>query len=59
MAAQRSGVTRVFIPKENLDDLQDVAEEVRECLEIIPVESVAEVLSALGIPCRGAVSIAG
>ena len=59
MAAQRSGVTRVFIPKENVDDLQDVAEEVRECLEIIPVESVAEVLSALGIPCKGAVSIAG
>ena len=59
MAAQRSGVTRVFIPKENVEDLQDVAEEVRECLEIIPVESVAEVLSALGIPCKGAVSIAG
>lgn len=59
MAAQRSGVTRVFIPKENVDDLQDVAEEVRECLEIIPVESVAEVLSALGIPCKGAVSKAG
>ena len=28
MAAQRAGVTQVFIPEENVDDLADVAEEV-------------------------------
>ncbi len=49
MAAERAGVQKVFIPKENIDDLRDVAAEVRDRLEIIPVESIEEVLSALGI----------
>ena len=49
MAAERAGVQKVFIPKENIDDLRDVAAEVREKLEIIPVESIEEVLTALGI----------
>ena len=50
MVAQRSGVTRVFIPRDNLDDLKDVAEEVRSALQIQPVSSVEEVLAALRIP---------
>lgn len=49
MAAERAGVQKVFIPKENIDDLRDVAAEVRDMLEIIPVESIEEVLTALGI----------
>ncbi len=49
MAAVRAGVTKVFIPKENVQDLEDVAEEVREALEIIPVEWVDEVLKKTGI----------
>lgn len=49
MAAERAGVQKVFIPKENIDDLRDVAAEVRDRLEIIPVESIEEVLTALGI----------
>lgn len=49
MAAERAGVRKVFIPKENMDDLRDVAAEVRDRLEIIPVESIEEVLTALGI----------
>lgn len=49
MAAERAGVQKVFIPKENIDDLRDVAAEVRDRLEIIPVESIEEVLAALGI----------
>ena len=49
MAAQRSGIKRVFIPRDNLDDLRDVAKEVREALEIIPVDTVEDVLSALSI----------
>lgn len=49
MAAERAGVQKVFIPKENMDDLRDVAAEVRDRLEIIPVESIEEVLTALGI----------
>ena len=50
MAAQRSGVKRVFIPRDNLDDLKDVAGEVKQALEIVPVNSVTEVLLALGMP---------
>lgn len=49
MAAERAGVQKVFIPKENMDDLRDVAAEVRDQLEIIPVENIEEVLTALGI----------
>ena len=49
MAAERAGVKKVFIPKENVDDLRDVAKEVRDQLEIVPVESVEDVLGALGI----------
>ena len=49
MAAQRAGVKRVFIPEENVDDLLDVAEEVKEALEIIPVHYVTEVLERVGI----------
>ncbi len=49
MAAERAGVQKVFIPKENIDDLRDVAAEVRDRLEIIPVESIEEVLTALDI----------
>ncbi|MBQ8108914.1 MAG: endopeptidase La [Clostridia bacterium] len=54
MAAQRSGVQRVFIPKDNVDDLKDVAEEVKRALEIVPVSAVEDVLLALGIPATPA-----
>ena len=59
MAAQRSGVRTVFIPKENVDDLRDVAEEVRKDLKIIPVGTVEEVLSALGMPLEEGIQAAG
>ena len=52
MAAQRAGVRRVFIPRDNVDDLKDVAPEVTRALEITPVSSVEEVLLALGIPVK-------
>ena len=34
----------------HLDDLKDVADEVKQALEIVPASSVAEVLLALGMP---------
>ncbi len=49
MAAQRAGVKTAFIPKDNEDDLRDVADEVKENLEIIPVEKVKDVLDYLKI----------
>ncbi len=58
MAAQRAGVERVFIPKDNVDDLKDVAEEVKQALEITPVSTVQEVLVALGLPVPGPIEMA-
>ena len=56
MAAQRAGVTRVYIPKANLFDLKDVAPEVKEKLEIIPVSSVTDLLTETGVLPREALS---
>lgn len=44
MAAQRAGISKVLIPKANVDDLDEVADEVKEKLTILPVEKVTEVL---------------
>lgn len=44
MAAQRAGIKRVFIPAENVEDLEDVADEVKDKLDIIPVKKVTDVL---------------
>ena len=49
MAAERAGVTKVFIPQANEFDLKDVAKEVLEKIEIVPVSSVAELLTAVGV----------
>ncbi|MBP0986625.1 MAG: hypothetical protein J6P39_06425, partial [Oscillospiraceae bacterium] len=49
MAAHRAGITRVFIPEENLFDLKDVAREVLDSIEIIPVTCVTDILTAAGI----------
>ena len=50
MAAQRAGIHTVLIPKENERDLEDVPEEVRESLTIIPVSTAKEVIRlALGL----------
>lgn len=50
MAAVRAGVKKVFIPEDNVRDLSDVADEIKEKLEIIPVRKVTDVLEAVGIP---------
>ena len=44
MAAQRAGIKKVLIPEENMADLEEVAEEVKEKLEITPVRTIEEVL---------------
>ena len=44
MAAQRAGIKKVFIPADNVEDRDDVAKEVRDSLEIIPVHKVTDVL---------------
>ena len=47
MAAQRAGIEKVFIPQDNVEDLEDVAEEVKEKLTILPVKKIRDVLDVL------------
>lgn len=50
LGAQRAGITKVLIPKDNIIDLKDVPEEVKQQLTIIPVETIEDVLKeTLGI----------
>jgi len=49
MAASRAGIQTVFIPMENEDDLDEVPQEVRDKLTIVPVSDVEEVLKKTGI----------
>ncbi len=49
MAAQRAGIKKVLIPEENREDLEEVAEEVKNALEIFPVKKVSDVLETLNL----------
>ena len=42
LAAQRSGIKTVIIPKENLKDLTEIPEKVKEGLKILAVETIEE-----------------
>jgi ATP-dependent Lon protease len=42
LAAQRSGIKTVIIPKENVKDLTEIQEKVKEGLKIISVETIEE-----------------
>ncbi|CDR30748.1 Lon protease 1 [Acholeplasma oculi] len=43
IAAHRSGLKTILIPKENIRDIEDIPQEVRDQLTIIPVETVSDV----------------
>ncbi len=43
ISAYRSGLKTIFIPKENVKDLIDIPSEVKDNLEIIPVERYIEI----------------
>jgi len=45
MAAYRSGITTVLIPKQNLKDVDELPNVVKEHIDIIPVETMEQVLS--------------
>ena len=45
LAALRSGITTVFIPKDNEKDLAEIPENVKKGLKIIPVADVDEVIA--------------
>lgn len=44
LAALRSGIRTVFIPEENIKDLIEIPENVKEGLEIVPVRHVDQIL---------------
>ncbi|RMI88982.1 endopeptidase La [Candidatus Phytoplasma solani] len=45
IAANRSGLDTIFIPQQNLRDVDDIPEEVRTQLKIIPVSDICEIFS--------------
>jgi len=45
MAAYRGGVKTVFIPKDNIPDLEEVDDLVKENVEFVPVSFVDEIIS--------------
>ena len=45
MAAYRSGITTVLIPKQNLKDIDDIPSVVKDNIDIIPVETMEQVLN--------------
>jgi ATP-dependent Lon protease len=50
LAAHRAGVKKVLIPKDNVEDLKDLPEEIKNELTIIPVEFIEDVFNeALGV----------
>ncbi len=44
IAASRSGLKKIFIPEENERDIEDIPEEVRNVLEIVPVNHISQIL---------------
>jgi ATP-dependent Lon protease len=51
LAAHRSGITTVIMPKENAKDLRDIPKRVLKSLKVVPVEHMDDVLRhALVLP---------
>jgi ATP-dependent Lon protease len=51
VAARRSGITRIIIPRANARELSEVSDDIRAGLEFHPVETMDEVLA---VALRGA-----
>ncbi|NMA85659.1 MAG: endopeptidase La, partial [Epulopiscium sp.] len=47
IAAHRSGLKRIFIPKDNEVDLDDVPLEVKNALKIIPIATIDDLLGQI------------
>jgi ATP-dependent Lon protease len=44
LAAQRSGIKKVLIPKENEKDLKEISDKIKKGLEIISVEKLDDAI---------------
>ncbi len=51
LAAYRAGMTTIVLPRRNVRDLDDIADDIRQQLTFVPVESMDEVI---GIALRAA-----
>jgi ATP-dependent Lon protease len=58
LAAQRAGLSTVFIPQRNEPDLDDVPTEVLDVLEVRPMTDVAEIVAQALDPVQTAVAAA-
>jgi ATP-dependent Lon protease len=47
LAAQRSGIKTVLIPKENVKDLAEIPAKVKEGLKIVPIETIEEAMPSV------------
>jgi ATP-dependent Lon protease len=45
LAAHRGGIRKVLIPKDNAKDLPDIPDKVKKGLQIVPVNTIEEVLT--------------
>ena len=50
LAAHRAGIATFLLPGKNVRDLHEVDKEILESIEVVPVESVAEVLDRALLP---------
>ena len=58
LAAHRAGLTTVILPKRNEKDLDDIPQEVRDTLRIVPVDRIDEAMNvAFGAEARQEISI--
>lgn len=46
LSAYRAGIRRIILPSRNESDVEEIPEEVRKQLEIIPAVRISEVLEA-------------
>ncbi|QZT64930.1 endopeptidase La [Mycolicibacterium austroafricanum] len=58
LAAQRAGLSTVFIPQRNEADLDDVPADVLESLDVRPMTDVAEIVAQALVPAEDATSVA-
>ncbi len=53
LAAKRYGIKKVIIPKDNLKDLAEVPEKLKEGIMIVPVEKIEDALKHVFISGSG------
>jgi ATP-dependent Lon protease len=58
LAAQRAGLSTIFVPQRNEPDLDDVPDEVLQVLDVKPMTDVAQIVAQALEPADGATAAA-